>query len=154
MNPDSTHLSRWIHRWIEKDATGSELNSSCEWCYQTFVLHACTIRQQRGLYTHGQSVHWACQSGYWVSIGVTEFSSTCNEGSFSPPLEHCTEKPRCPALTVQQNGSTNSHQFICSIHLFNVQFICSIHLFNVQFICSIHLFLGSAFFSLPLKLNF
>ncbi len=55
-------------------------------CSPPFVPHAHTIQQQRGSYTHGQSVHWACQSGYWVSIGVTEVSSTCNEGSISPPL--------------------------------------------------------------------
>ena len=30
MNPDSTHLERWIRIWIEKYATGSELKSSCE----------------------------------------------------------------------------------------------------------------------------
>ena len=31
MNPDSTHLERWIRIWIEKYATGSELKSSREW---------------------------------------------------------------------------------------------------------------------------
>ena len=30
MNPDSTHLARWIRIWIEKYTTGSELKSSCE----------------------------------------------------------------------------------------------------------------------------
>ena len=30
MNPDLTHLERWIRIWIEKYATGSELKSSCE----------------------------------------------------------------------------------------------------------------------------
>ena len=30
MNPDSTHLERWIRIWIEKYATGSKLKSSCE----------------------------------------------------------------------------------------------------------------------------
>ena len=30
IDPDSTHLERWIQIWIEKYANGSELKSSCE----------------------------------------------------------------------------------------------------------------------------
>lgn len=78
-------------------------------CSPPFIP-AHTIPQRRGSYALGlgQSVHWACQSGYWVRAGVTEGYSTCIEGSIRPPLEHCIEKPRCPALTIPQHGSINS----------------------------------------------
>lgn len=78
-------------------------------CSLPSVLNAHTISsRQRGSYTHGETVHWACQSDYWVSIGVTEFNSTCANGSFSQPLKHCIEKPQCNALTAPQNGQVNS----------------------------------------------
>ena len=38
MNPDSTHLERWIQIWIEKYATGSELKSSCERGLDSFIF--------------------------------------------------------------------------------------------------------------------
>lgn len=61
--------------------------------------------------SHGDTVQWECNGGYWISYGREDFNSTCFAGSWSPLLESCTEKPTCPSLTSPQNGSINSTVF-------------------------------------------
>ena len=57
---------------------------------------------------HLDTLHWCCESDYWVSEGITKFNSTCQAGRWSPPIQSCVEKPTCPRLTSPTDGGMNS----------------------------------------------
>ena len=48
---------------------------------------------------HGDTVQWRCLNGFWIKHLVTNFSSTCLEGSWSPPVKlTCKPIPTCPHI--------------------------------------------------------
>lgn len=76
-------------------------------CLLPSIAHA---DKQRGSSNprHGDIIEWSCQKDYWIRHGVTEFNSTCSAGTWDPPVQICTEKPRCSAPSIPGNGSINS----------------------------------------------